>query len=659
MKNNKTKILALALSISFIVSSQTVFANEENTDTENAPSLVSSESSKENDYQDKSLKLELQNNQEEENSQQNVERKVQKQEPSKVQNHKKVEDTDADKKIQSEANVEKISKTVEDTNPKNTENQPENPALKKRAVLKRNPANTANEVVAEFLVEVDQKDYGAGGLVGVDDKLLDKNVGATVYGGAPKDEIKKALEKIEFEVYDENGQLLNTVKPTMGGEGRWSGALNIKGLEKNKKYKIKVKADTIPDGYTYWFTSRTSGKAPEFEINVAKDDVKGTTAVVDPNLVNDKKYGSGRLHLGVFDIIFAKDDETAKNIYKYKEWTGKDGKVHKTILGWNEAYKEGEDYAKTRISKDHEVIKPEGFHKEGYRPLYWYTELPDKSGKYHEFKLDEYYFAGGNPFRQFWNANEENYKDVIKKGKSYIFKLKSELPKVIFNTNDGEDAKDIEQNIYYLKTLNDNNITNGPPIANIVGTPNREGYTFKGWNTKADGSGDDFTGDTKVTDDIKVFAIWEKNKPQPDPEPNPNPTPDPIPNPDPRPGLDDWPDLEPGLDDMDEDDENKPSDEDEEKDKKESEENKDFKENEDKKENKKPSDSKKKDGKADSKKNQNSGQDQVDPSKMKKSQDINALKANPKTGVGTSTGIIASMVAASLGLFATKKKENK
>ena len=41
--------------------------------------------------------------------------------------------------------------------------------------------------------------------------------------------------------------------------------------------------------------------------------------------------------------------------------------------------------------------------------------------------------------------------------------------------------------------------------------PTRSGYTFKGWNTKADGSGDAFTATTDVTSSMTVYAQWKKN----------------------------------------------------------------------------------------------------------------------------------------------------
>ena len=41
--------------------------------------------------------------------------------------------------------------------------------------------------------------------------------------------------------------------------------------------------------------------------------------------------------------------------------------------------------------------------------------------------------------------------------------------------------------------------------------PTRTGYTFAGWNTKADGSGTEFTSSTNVTSDITVYAQWTAN----------------------------------------------------------------------------------------------------------------------------------------------------
>ena len=51
--------------------------------------------------------------------------------------------------------------------------------------------------------------------------------------------------------------------------------------------------------------------------------------------------------------------------------------------------------------------------------------------------------------------------------------------------------------------------------------PTKDGYTFKEWNTKADGTGVKFTGKTVVNSDMTVYAIYTK-------DPTPSPTPYPL-----------------------------------------------------------------------------------------------------------------------------------
>ena len=54
--------------------------------------------------------------------------------------------------------------------------------------------------------------------------------------------------------------------------------------------------------------------------------------------------------------------------------------------------------------------------------------------------------------------------------------------------------------------------------SNLPADPTKKGYTFKGWNTKADGTGETVTADTVVSDDLEVYAIFEKTETPKDPE---------------------------------------------------------------------------------------------------------------------------------------------
>ena len=77
--------------------------------------------------------------------------------------------------------------------------------------------------------------------------------------------------------------------------------------------------------------------------------------------------------------------------------------------------------------------------------------------------------------------------------------------------------------------------------------PTKAGYTFKEWNTKADGKGDAFTGASLVNSDMTVYAIYTKDSvPTPDPTPTPNPEPNP-PTPTPTPELKPQPEKHIGM----------------------------------------------------------------------------------------------------------------
>ena len=53
-------------------------------------------------------------------------------------------------------------------------------------------------------------------------------------------------------------------------------------------------------------------------------------------------------------------------------------------------------------------------------------------------------------------------------------------------------------------------VTESDAVIRLPKDPVKDGYIFKGWNTKADGTGTAVTDGTAVTADIKVYAIFEK-----------------------------------------------------------------------------------------------------------------------------------------------------
>lgn len=106
---------------------------------------------------------------------------------------------------------------------------------------------------------------------------------------------------------------------------------------------------------------------------------------------------------------------------------------------------------------------------------------------------------------------------------------------VSFNKNSANLNDKIEQNLGAVDVKYNENLENGILRNGIIPTPTLEGYKFKEWNTKADGTGEKINIKKAVTESITYYAVWEKiEKPDFPVVPNPIvpnvPTPEPIPD---------------------------------------------------------------------------------------------------------------------------------
>lgn len=95
-------------------------------------------------------------------------------------------------------------------------------------------------------------------------------------------------------------------------------------------------------------------------------------------------------------------------------------------------------------------------------------------------------------------------------GSAFRF-LKGEQPGTV-TFMDGE-ATYASVKVHLGKAIATDELTN----QSIPANPQKDGYTFKEWNTQKDGTGTSFTGDTVVHEDITVYAIYTKNVPDPTP----------------------------------------------------------------------------------------------------------------------------------------------
>lgn len=325
-------------------------------------------------------------------------------------------------------------------------------------------------------------------------------------------DIENAWLNVYFNVYDENGNLIERTKGTIGDHNRWGGAKYLGPYDKGHNYTVSVDTSTLPKGYYSWVTSIGGGekKWPEDVMKVNK-----TFQVATYDKSFDKDFAAVRFHLDIMSFSFARNEEVAKDQFILDDA----GKPTQRNAKW----KNGSDYVVKPVSADGKLVAPtkeemENLADEGYRPNGFYAYAEDEDGEFKAFGFDAYIIRPvGYSYLQRWNDSHGiNTRNKFKHTSVYTLVLDQSIPKVTFDWNEnGEDDPQNRTvlNVYYNKSLKNNSVAEDdkglPKALPKDPTPTKEGKVFAGWNTKQDGTGVAFTEDTVVTDDIIVYAQWK------------------------------------------------------------------------------------------------------------------------------------------------------
>lgn len=340
---------------------------------------------------------------------------------------------------------------------------------------------------------------------------------SVLYGGPLPESVLEGWKKLAFFVYDENGTQIDRATGTIGDKGRWSSTKYLGPYDKGQVYSIKVDPSTLPNYYHSWMSKVEDDHFPNDPLDVEGNDCQ--TAIYNKKHEELKAdYAFVHFHMDVVSFLFAKDEEVAKGKFTL------DGAGKPT--GWNTGYTKGSDYVLKPISKEGKVIFPsqeemEKQAKEGYRPEGYYFYYTGKDGKDGKFKgTNNFKPSDGNyGYLRYWKDRQGiNNTKIFNNSSVYTLILNQTIPKVTFDRN-YEDAENPETTlesfeVFYKKSIA-NNCTEkeGCKRKTMPVSPKRKGWVFNGWNTKADGTGERFTKNTMVTEDLTVYAQWKKPDP--------------------------------------------------------------------------------------------------------------------------------------------------
>ena len=388
-------------------------------------------------------------------------------------------------------------------------------------------AGNAGKAYIEILPEISIKEdeQGNSQLFTSSEDTIGVRRNINVFGSFNKRaaEIEKAWLEVYFNVYDEKGNLVERTKGTSKkSEGKmyWGGAKYLGPYDKGHNYTVRVDLSTIPTGYHSWLTATETGKKidrntlrPEDVMEVENFQV----AKYKKEFTND--IAVTRFHMDTISFSFVRNEEVGKDQFSLKD----NGEVTKRNPNW----KNGEDYVVKQIASDGRLVAPSAeemdrLADEGYRPNGFYAySVRDDGTEVKSPGLDDYIInyngnISGYGYLRSWNDNHGiNTKSKFNSTSMYTLVLNQSIPKVKFDRN-FEAAKDTESTIatlqvYYKKNIR-NNVVGDKWLDKKLPEVTRQGEKFNGWNTKPDGSGDKFTEDTFVTDDITVYAQWTKEE---------------------------------------------------------------------------------------------------------------------------------------------------
>ncbi len=273
--------------------------------------------------------------------------------------------------------------------------------------------------------------------------------------------VDAAWRTMKIYVTDSKGNTVE-VNPVPADSDEWERRVNAL-YDPNEEVTIKVDTGTLPDGYHLSYTYEDEGSRQLLPVT------KGGYDEVKVKMDGDNKFF--RISLGKMDVRF---DPTGG-----------------TIEG-------SSDPVDRRVNKDNTVDFPANPVKDKFTFDGWYTKSPEEYGGEIIKWTSQHKFSDYN--RDWIDYNEESI-DPLYDG---IFLLRASWVAEVTFVNDGETHATVR--VEPDKTINGDTLTD----ESMPEAPFKFGYVFKEWNTEQDGTGTAFTGDTKVSENMKVYAIYTK-----------------------------------------------------------------------------------------------------------------------------------------------------
>ncbi len=346
-------------------------------------------------------------------------------------------------------------------------------------------------------------------------------------------DVETAFEGIKYTITDNNDGTVVTKRSSIPKDSIET-SVSLGKFNSSHTYTVSVVNNTVPSPY---FVTYNAGTNDGKEFKPHSDSFTW-----DPSQGTNKDLQEKCIRLDVLEIVYAKDESVAKDCFSYTQPKDANGEFI-SKGNWNFSYKEKNIFARLRV-KDNAIQFPKDEKgnlthptKPGYKFDHWqfyvaqyklpngmmypYTSMiRDKVSDVSKLPVAYSPFDNTTTTYPYMFAIIRDNKGVNvyedKCGTQYglvnhtfvVFpKWIKEAGYTVTFMNEGTQYAHVK--VQEGKSIDGDDLTDQSMPSN----PSKYGYSFMGWNTKADGLGSAFLASTPVKNDMTVYAIYTNYPP--------------------------------------------------------------------------------------------------------------------------------------------------
>ena len=352
---------------------------------------------------------------------------------------------------------------------------------------------------------------------------------------ASRQDVKDAFSKIKFQIVDttDNNKVVATTTGTYDATTATSATKSLGSYDSSHTYEVSVVNSTIPSPYYVTYNNVSADEGDEFTPSVSN-------FTWTPANGSNKTYQNKYFRLNALEIVYAKDESVADKCFSYEQPKKENGD-YRSDGDWKFTYNNDNIFKRLRVDnnaiqfpkdKDGNLIHPV---KAGFKFAGWQFYVARKTNgiaytSYDRMSDDDKKIINSTTVAYVpFNAQTITYPylfAVLRDNKG-VNTFGSKLGTQYCSTNHtfvvfpkwevaGYTVTFMNGNTQYkqVKVQENNSIDSDEwTDQSMPQDPTKDGFTFKGWNTQADGLGSKFLASTKVSGDLTVYSIFKDYPP--------------------------------------------------------------------------------------------------------------------------------------------------